>query len=311
MRLALSCTSFFAVSLIALSGCVQEVESNEDEALGTARQEAVTGYHQTIVGNNGLSANGLSANGLSANGLSANGLSANGLDATEFGAWFAANRAQRAQLMEYVVHCAVPNGQSRSYTDRDTLVTYTWEGSLGLAPGWAAGNAATAKEKQVVTACLAAHANKFGYHVDISVLGKDAVGDEIPYTSQELATYSVREACFFGNLFDDEGVFVANDGIALRPEESSPRVCGIAVDGSTQCSPIEHVGGCADLCTLDSTGTYYVDCVLDDVHYAPITTRIRPENIYSCGDGTCQNTEKCGEGETPGRCNSDCGLCPG
>jgi hypothetical protein len=260
---------------------------------------------------NGLTTNGLTTNGLTTNGLTTNGLTTNGLTTLTFQNWFEADPTERAMTMKYIVLCAVPQGQSLTYVSPVTGRTYTWSGLLGLAPTWASGQQPTVGEQQIITACLAAHANKYGVHIYLSVLGRDAVGNTIPYTSGELATYSEKEACFFGNTFNNEGFFAANDRNFLLPSESSPRACGLSANNqSTDCPPLTHVGRCKDYCTLDSTKTFYTQCTYNGVTYKPMTTRIKPEDVYRCGDGVCQFTEKCGTGDTYNNCGLDCGACP-
>lgn len=249
-------------------------------------------------------------NGLSLNGLSLNGLSLNGLSTSDFSSWFLADVTTRDEVMRYLVGCAVPSGESRSVTLSGT--TYTWNGELGLAPGWASGSAATLAELQVVSACMAAHANKYGVHITISLRGLDGAGHPIATTSQELTDYTVHEACFFGNLFDGStGTFGGNDGLSLSSTQSSPRVCGLpGAPNTTQCPPLVYVGNCADSCTQDATHSYYTSCTFNGVTYRPVTTRMKPADIYSCGDGVCQVTEHCGSGTTPDSCEADCGPCP-
>jgi hypothetical protein len=261
---------------------------------------------------NGLSANGLSANGLSANGLSANGLSANGLSQTSFAAWFEVAPVQNAMLMKYLIRCAVPEGQVRTYTSTQTQQTYTWQGRLGLAPGWAAGQPATLAEQQLVSACLAAHVNKFGVSVTISVLGKDATGAFIPFTLEELHQYSRKEACFFGNLFNSEGVYFGTDGPRLHSNESSSRACELSSENlSTEdpCPPLTYAGACSQLCQPIIPGGFYVACTWHGVTYRPLTTRVSPSEIYECGDHICQISEQCSTGPGTG-CEKDCGHCP-
>ncbi|RKH60185.1 hypothetical protein D7W81_26095, partial [Corallococcus aberystwythensis] len=172
------------------------------------------------------------------------------------------------------------------------------------------GQPATVAEQQVVSACLAAHANKYGMHVNISVLGRDAVGGAMPYSTDELNTFAEKEACFFGNLFTGEGTFAANDGAYLDYDESTVRTCGLSSwSETTACTPMKHVGACRYYCTLDATRTYYTRCTYNGVNYRPITTRMLPQDIYRCGDGVCQLTEKCGGSNTPDSCAADCGAC--
>jgi hypothetical protein len=293
-------------------GTAEEVPGAE-VTWGTQEAGVVTGNEVGPSGLsvNGLSVNGMSMNGLSMNGLSVNGLSVNGLTSVSFRGWFELDPAARETVMRYVVLCAVPEGQSRGYTSLVTGRTYTWWGKLGLAPGWSQGQPATLPEQQVITACLAVHANKFGLHIPLSVLGQDATGATLPYTASELATYSENEACFFGNAFTNEGIYAANDRTFLLAKESTSRACGLsAKHESTDCQPLVHVGSCKDFCTLDPTRTFYTECRYNDVTYLPLTTRILPQDVYQCGDGVCQFTESCGSGNSYDNCSADCGACP-
>ncbi|WP_044187288.1 hypothetical protein [Hyalangium minutum] len=234
---------------------------------------------QELGSTNGLSANGLSANGLSANGLSVNGLSANGLSTSSFSSWFTQAPAQADMLMRYVVRCAVPEGETRTYTDSQTGVHYTWSGGLGLAPGWASGAAPTVIEQQVITACLLAHVNRYGLSVPISVLGRNAQGSLIPFTQSELATYPVREACFFGNLFTQEGLFFGADQRVSNETQYLTRACAGMQDGSgkpsTRCAPLTYVGACTHTCTPDPMGPFYSVCKQRGTYYLGLTTRMR------------------------------------
>jgi hypothetical protein len=296
---------------------VEEVPAATDEALGSQSGALATpavpspsGVSNNGLSVNGLSVNGLSVNGLSVNGLSVNGLSVNGLLSLPFQNWFEADPATRDRVMKYIVLCAVPSGQTRTYTSLLTGLTYSWPGSFGLAPVWSLGLPAPEAEQQLVSACLAAHANKFGINIPISVLGRNAQAQALPYTFSELATYSEKEACFFGNVFTNEGIFAANDRTFLLASESTTRACGLSSRfQSTDCASIAHVGSCREFCTLDSTRTYYTQCTYNGVSYRPLTTRILSQDIYRCGDGVCQFTEKCGNGGTYDNCGVDCGAC--
>lgn len=289
---------FIGVLVMAGGGSCGPVEALAEHS-GPASRDA-----QSLEQHNGLSENGLSTNGLSTNGLGTNGLGTNGLSSTLFAEWFQQAPAQNNILMKYVVHCAAPAGEIRSYRDLSTGQHYEWLGELGLAPSWSSGNAATVTEQQVVSACLGAHANKYGMNVSISVLGRAAQGQVIPYTSQELSMYEVKEGCFFGNLFTTQGLFVGNDDGRLDGGKSSLRECAL---GATGCPSMVHVGKCSERCTRDPTNTYYVSCQFNGVSYRPITVRMREMDIYKCGDGICQVTERCGEGV--GACKADCGAC--
>ena len=288
-------------------GC--SAPSLSEEGLAQGNQELVADDGFSI---NGLATNGLATNGLATNGLATNGLATNGLQSESFSSWFSADLEQRNVLMRYLVGCALRQDEVRTYTDPDTGETYTWYGKLGLAPRWSSGEPATEVEEQVISACLAAHANPYGVKVDFSILGRTAEGKEIPYTAEEMVDYSIPEACFFGNLFREEGLYAGNDHMQLDASQSTVRGCGLSsVESGTNpvCPVIARVGTCnPSLCERDPSGMYYTQCTYNGVSYRPVTTRIQYASLYTCGDGICQVSEKCGEGGTPDSC-SDCGPC--
>ncbi len=265
------------------------------------------GFHH--MGTNGLGTNGLGTNGLITNGLITSGLSISAMNSTGFVTWFNQDPALADMVMKYIVTCAAAEGSSRTWTNPNTGVHYTWHGSLGLTPAWASGSAATEAEQQDITACLAAHTNKYGLQVPFSIQGLDATGAPIPVGPLEFLTYSVREACFFGNLFNGEGIFAGNDG-TLGDALSSVRACGLEAvsDLTDECPPIHHVNPCQELCVPDAQNNYYLSCTYNGKSYRAMTTRIRPVDIFVCGDGVCQVSESCGTGLTPGNCG-DCGPC--
>jgi hypothetical protein len=290
--------------LVGAAGCGRTGASRVQDAARESTTRSLTAGHRIIT-------NGLSLNGLSTNGLSTNGLNLNGLSTLAFRDWFNQDVTRHEELMRYLVQCAVPEGESRTFTQPETNQIYTWWGKLGLAPEWAGGQAATIEERQVVSACLAAHSNKYGLHVPISVLGLDGRGQPIAYSPQEVTDYRQREACFFGDLFQQEAVlFAGNDKFTLDKHESTTRVCGLsAADGTSQCSPMVHVGECSQYCQRDASGLYFTACIYNGINYRPITTRMRPEDIYRCGDRVCQATESCGMRNIPTHCRLDCGEC--
>jgi hypothetical protein len=259
-----------AVSLVSGLGCGPMEEAPEHEELGS-QQQAYTATNGLAM--NGLAMNGLAMNGLAMNGLAMNGLAMKGLSSAPFAQWFHRDPALADMVMTYLVRCALPASQSRTYTSPRTGQVYTWRGSLGLAPGWASGAPANVTEQRVISACLAAHANRFGLHVPISILGRSATGVAIPFTSTELKTYPVTEACFFGNLFSREGVFVGVDVERLDASNTTARACQ---DGN--CAPLVFVGMCRQYCTKDSAGPFYKSCSYKGTSYPPITTRLRQED---------------------------------
>lgn len=281
----------------------------EDEArppAATAREELVSENGLSL---NGFSSNGLSSNGLSSNGLSSNGLSSNGLQSAAFSTWFNANLGSADAVMHYVVLCAAPFGATRTWTNPSTGVQHVWFGWLGLATSWAAGSAASQAEQQIISACLAAHVNRFGSYVPISVQGTSAQGVPIPVLSGELTLFSKKEGCFFGNVFNGEGVWVGDD-TTLTPDLSTTRCAGGGM--AFDCTPVAWAGKCASLCTTPKDATAYASCSINGKTYSAITTRLLTSSIYRCGDGFCQTSESCGTKEGTKRwsdCALDCGEC--
>ncbi|WP_164012848.1 hypothetical protein [Pyxidicoccus trucidator] len=267
---------------------------------------------QEVMVDNNLSTNGLSFNGLSFNGLSFNGLSFNGLSTQAFQSWFQSDPALADEVMRYLVRCGVPDGQTRTYTHPQSGRVYTWTGRLGLATVWAGGAPAPVLEQQLVSACLAAHVNPYRVSVPISLLGRHAQGQAIPYTNDELNAHPKQESCFFGNLFTGQGIYAGSRGTLLTQYQSSARACAVVDNSGSQrrmCLPLVYVGDCSRHCTLDATGLFYARCTYGAVEYRPLVTRLRERDIHRCGDGTCQVTESCGNANWYNSCLPDCGRC--
>jgi hypothetical protein len=292
------------------------VATADDPALGTTLQAVCIQTDATPAGASAsLTGRAIVApNGVCQNGLAGIGLVPTSAVGAAFTAWF--NRDVRASeiLMPYLYSCAAPSWQAVTWTNPQTGVAYTWTGGLGLAPSWANGSNASVTEQQAVSACLAARVNKYGVSVQVAIEGRTAAGGRIPIAPDELATYSVREGCFFGNLFNGDGVFVGLDHAAWSAATSSARACALAAQfngSSAQCPPLFQVGACADVCRRDGSGTFYESCTWNGKTYTrPLATRLRPSDLYQCGDGVCQMTESCGTGTAAASCAADCGACP-
>jgi hypothetical protein len=151
--------------------------------------------------------------------------------------------------------------------------------------------------------------------MQVSVLGRDAKGTALPIAPGELETFKQQEASFYGNLFRNEGVYVCKDPhLKLNSSQSTLRACSIestAPGGDTGCAPLVIVGTCggSNSCKPDSARLYYATCSYNGKAYKVLSTRMRPQDIYTCGDNVCQISESCGTGTTPGNCR-DCGPCP-
>jgi hypothetical protein len=217
-------------------------------------------------------------------------------------------------VMAYVVRCAVPAGQTRQYYSSSAGTTYVWKGVLGLAPFWSSGTFISTLEEQTVSACLAAHANRFGIHVDFSILGYGGDGTPIPLDSGELSTYSVQEGAFFGDLFNGGSVFACSDGTTNTPGVSGPRECAMSDMPSNVCAPMINLQEpCWSVCTggnIPGIGWMYLSCTgSDGNNYPALNTSIAPDDVYWCGDGTCQFTESCYDEQSGTGCLQDCGSC--
>jgi hypothetical protein len=96
--------------------------------------------------------------------------------------------------VSYMVKCALPAG--RSITKQDASgASYTFPGSLGVAPEWESGSCGADCQKQM-TACMMAHINTTGQHI---ALWLD--GDSSALGWGQNANYPFQEGSFFGNIF--------------------------------------------------------------------------------------------------------------
>jgi hypothetical protein len=203
---------------------------------------------------NGLAANGLAANGLAANGLAANGLAANGLAANGLAANGLADPAAQ-KFMEYVVSCALPAGHAVTYT-RDG-VSYTFAGGIGVAPEWERESCDGSCQRWV-SACVLARLNKLGVHREISIRGANAA---LALTPQELQDYPVREATYYGNLFQREQPRYACLSDAATQDL---RVCGDSLVGCAVAFP----GPCEKVCQRPGRNGSFVDCASHELSRA-------------------------------------------
>jgi GLTT repeat (6 copies) len=195
---------------------------------------------------NGLFANGLFANGLFANGLFANGLFANGLFANGLVVNGLADPTAE-KVMEYVVSCALPTGDSVTYSQKD--VTYTFGGWIGVAPEWKTKTCDVSCQHWV-SACVLSRLNYLGMHRPISIRGDNKA---LAIAPTELAQYTHREATYYGNLF-----VTGQPRFACLPPKATEitRVCG---DSLTDCA-VDVVGACEDFCDDHGAFGTYNDC---------------------------------------------------
>ena len=238
---------FFALGSVGLIGCQGLDQPGDIEQIDLAvTTEALSA---NALSANALSANALSANALSANALSANALSANGLLDTEDG----------LALAEYLVRCALREGDSISVTVGQT--SYQFQGLLGMAPQWRRTHLPR-RAQEWISACLLAHVNAFEISVPISLRGAGNQRDQLLAASKdEKAKYPVYEATFFGNIFDaEQSMYACWGDNPLQAHIMAPartlRRCAdpVALDRSTLCD-FTALGMCSRVCARQHHGT--------------------------------------------------------
>ena len=189
---------------------------------------------------NGIFVNGISVNGILLNGITVNGITVNGIPAN-------LEEPLIREITSYLVSCALPEGDSVTYTAG--AQSYTFAGDIGLAPEWKT-RACDGECQGWVTACMLSRINHQGQHVEISMRGKN---DALKLERHEARDFSVREATYYGNLFDGSGDVFA----CYSPGTPSiPRVCGDSLAGC----PMKVVGSCDDACRRTGAHGTFQNC---------------------------------------------------
>lgn len=243
-----------------LVGCAVEDEPNLQEH---APQPAVAVNRIAV---NGIIANRVVATSVAENSLAvgrtgshmtANPISAPMLDTVEGREYFA-----------YLVSCAVPAGQSVDASVSGQ--SFSFDGALGLAPGWET-RSMTESEKRWVSACLLSRVNAYGISVQISMRGEHPA--LTPVAGEESA-FPQAEGAFYGNVFSsaqEKMVMIACRGEAQAAGEGgglADRDCAEpAGNGLTKCG-FTYAGDCLDYspqtpsayaCSFSWASAYY-DC---------------------------------------------------
>jgi hypothetical protein len=193
-----------------------------------------------------------------------------------------------AEHVEYLALCALDEGQTL------TAGGVAYQGTYGLATQWVDSICDDSCQRWI-SACVLAHANKYGISVMVSLRGahRGLVWDET--IAQE---YRLQEAAFYGNVFEIEGASAEPPvyscaGRALIAFDEDPdhqessldylqkRICGA---GST-CG-LTHKGPCvfpdimeASTCSQDAGwDAYYGNCEGDN-YEDPMLAPVYPEVI--------------------------------
>jgi hypothetical protein len=232
---------------------------------GAPPVEGLAETEGAVLTENGLAANGLAANGLAANGLAANGLAANGLAANGLAANGLADPAAH-KFMEYVVSCALP--ADRSVTFVQAGVSYSFAGGIGVAPEWETKTCDGSCQRWV-SACVLARLNKLGVHRQISIRGAN---DALGMTPHEMQDFPVREATYYGNLFQPDQPRYA---CLARGVTQDLRVCGDSLVGCAVTFP----GDCENVCQRPGRFGTFVDCASHEL--SPRDNSRRDDGIYA------------------------------
>jgi hypothetical protein len=195
-----------------------------------------------------------------------------------------------AEHIEYLALCALDEGQTLSAGG------VSYQGTYGLATQWVDSTCDESCQRWI-SACVLAHANKYGISVMISLRGahRGLVWDQT--IAQQ---YTLQEAAFYGNVFEVGGydspeqpvyscagrALIAFDEDPDHQESSldylQKRICGA---GST-CG-LTHKGPCvfpdimeASTCSQDAGwDAYYGNCEGENSYQDPELVPVYPEVI--------------------------------
>jgi hypothetical protein len=167
------------------------------------------------------------------------------------------------------VRCALP-AEVALYADIEGE-RFTFPGSIGLAPRWLT-EAMTPSEERWVSACLLAHVNYFGKHVQISIRATGIAVPELEASAEEQQAFSIFEGGFFGNLFAPAPVAYTCRGERTPAQARDPilqdRVCTQETGETTaEGLPVTIcrfllTGSCEDPRSFTADSTYYSEVIL-------------------------------------------------
>jgi hypothetical protein len=264
MNIAKPFLTALAAASVTLAGCAGATGEVEDVATTQQADVESNGVQLNGVQLNGVQLNGVQLNGVQLNGVQLNGLSIPPGDLKD---------ASSALVFQYLVECALPADKSFTVKGVDG-VTYTFSGALGLAPEWGAPGGKCDESCQTwVSACMIARLDFTGAHELISLRG-DKPG--LAVSPSEAATYTDREATYYGNIFASPPQLYA----CLSPGQTQdPRVCGPSIKN---CG-VDVLGSCDQLCGKPRADGSFPDCAApdaddhgchadhDDIYHASIT----------------------------------------
>ncbi|MDQ3368876.1 MAG: hypothetical protein M3680_25915 [Myxococcota bacterium] len=259
-------------SLLAVSACA-------DEPALSGTTQAVTTTNKIAL--NKIALNKIALNKIALNKIALNKIALNKIALNTIAAADLLDSAENREVLEYLISCAIPSGVTLEGTAADG-VTYSFGGSLGLAPRWDTRRL-TLGERRWVSACMLARVNNGGHSILISLRGPH---NALTVTAAEANEYYLEEGSFYGDIFTPAGedpVFLACRGSDLVAGELDStfalRQCTQpTAEGSTTLCGMTYAGDCADhgsawACTT-ATGSFYERC-----HATPSTTGTWDEGI--------------------------------
>jgi hypothetical protein len=255
-----------------VAACTEQAPAgvaSEEEALESGNGLTMNGFHMNGLTMNGFHMNGLSLNGFHMNGLSMDGLSyPNGLSSTTGLMTTSGGR----EVVKYLVKCAYPEGQSLVKQDQYGA-SYTFYGSIGIAPEVAAGPCDLDCQEKI-SACMLAHVNNSGQHISIWMVGPDP-GIGWGGSTQ----YPYQEGAFFGNIFANpwQGYYCAGEDMASG---EVPGRLGTAMASNVYIDRYGGNGRCKQpsACTVTNEG--FTDCA-DPAPMAPYAAGHRWNHVVT------------------------------
>jgi hypothetical protein len=219
------------------------------------RYDVMATQSSALTTDNGWDINGWNTNGWNTNGWSTSGwmtTSTGELTGTDFLAGLGAGDvAYNTFTMGYLIACALADGDCVNATIGGN--NYQWCGRLGLAPEWKSA-ALTATGQRWISACMAAHYNRIGHHVVISI-----IGGPLSTEGMDPVVFSWQEAAFFGNLFDGTGLSVC--GGSDNPVQAARNLARIGRDcGDGDCPQMTFLHQCSGVCSGTGSDGRWLHC---------------------------------------------------
>jgi hypothetical protein len=156
--------------------------------------------------------------------------------------------------VSYIVRCALPAGHSITKKDQYGN-NYTFNGALGLAPGWESGPT-TQNDRYWISSCLMAHINTSGKHIPLYLDGPNPLG------WGRSNAYPIQEGTFVGDLFTSPPVARYCGGRGFGSNVVAGRIGDDNQHGQPYSVMRSSSGdtSCDVVCTGNASGDGYTNC---------------------------------------------------